>query len=185
MRSTALLRNDGVRVDEAEHPPGAGRDAGVARRGAGPADARHQSHTDVIGERCHDRRGGVLAPVVCHDDLEGGFRKPEIVAGDARSSSHTRENGLEDFADQRLLVSRGDHEGETSLTACSELARALERRLAQHPPGDHQGAARQQRPLPPRADVQPGRRHVPLKFLGGIEAPGIHGELRVARRRSR
>ena len=135
-----LLRNDGVRVDEAEHPPGAGRDAGVACRGAGPADARHQSHTDVICERCNDRCSGVLAPVVRHDDLEGGFRKPEILAGDARSSDHTRDNGLEDFADQRLLVARGDHEGETSFTHSRLPAGGWAPTSSRRPPGRRQVA---------------------------------------------
>src|SRR5688572_6349111 len=49
------------------------------------------------------------------------------------------------------------------------------------PTGDHQSAAGQQRPLPPRPDLQPGGSHVPMKLRGGVEAPRIHGELRVPR----
>ena len=151
-----VLRHDGVRVDEAEHPPGAGRGPDVARRGAGPAGAWDQSHADVIGEDPHDGRSGVLAPVVCHDDLEGGIREPEIVPGDAGSLSHARENGLQGLADQRLLVSRRDHEGETTL---SHRAPASTRR----PPGSGRvapaapaatGSAARPPPVPAEA---PGR----------------------------
>src|SRR5439155_5258661 len=69
----------------------------------------------VIGEDAHDGRSGVLASVVCHNDLERRIREPEIVPRDARRLSHTRENGLQGLADQRLLVSGRDHEGETNL----------------------------------------------------------------------
>lgn len=66
----SFLRNDSIRVYEAEHPPGAGRGADIARRGAGPADATDESYADLVGEGAHDGARGVLALVVYDDDLE-------------------------------------------------------------------------------------------------------------------
>src|SRR5687768_1525468 len=48
-------------------------------------------------------------------------------------------------------------------------------------PRYHQRAAREQLPLPPRTDPQPGRRHIPFERPGGIEAPSVHRESRVRR----
>src|SRR5688572_8270477 len=60
-----------------------------------------------------------------------------------------------------------------------------ERRISgialQNPRGHTKGTAGQHRPLLPRPDPQPGRSHVPLKLLGGIEATSVHGELRLRR----
>ena len=81
-----------------------------------PPTQRNQSHADVIGEDAHDGRRCVIALIVHHDDLEGGIGQPKIAARDARSLDHTRENRLQDLTNQRLLVSRGYHDGETRLS---------------------------------------------------------------------
>src|SRR5688572_14736958 len=110
-----VLRNDGIRIDETEHAPGGGCEPGIARCGATSANTADQPHSSAFDEGPDNRRSVILAAVIRHDDLERGIWQPEITRRNARRSSHARENGLDDLADQGLLVSRRNHEGETRL----------------------------------------------------------------------
>src|ERR1043166_5179383 len=99
------------------------------------------------------------------------------VSGSQRSFRETPE------ARARLarMASRASPISASSFRAGITKERRLSVIALQDPPGDHQGAARQHRPLPPRADPQAGRHQFPPKSRGGIEAPGTHGELRLLR----
>ena len=110
-----VLRNDGVRVDEAEHPPGAGRDP--ALRAAAPVPpTQGTSRTPTSSAKTR-----TMAAVASSLPSSATMTSKEVSGSqrtfrETRRSSHTRENGFQDFANQRLLVSRRDHERETSLT---------------------------------------------------------------------
>src|SRR5262245_18622914 len=79
------------------------------------------------------------------------------------------------------MVSKVSPISASSFRAGMTKERRISDMALQDPPGDHKGTTGQHRPLSPRPEPQPRRHHMPPKLLGGIEAPGVHRELRFGR----
>src|SRR6185503_26198 len=78
-----ILRNERIRIEEAEHASGADRHSRVARHSTCATGTGDESNAHISDEPAHDRRGGVFARVVDDDDLESGVRKPQLISRDA------------------------------------------------------------------------------------------------------